>query len=187
MSDETEYLGEPKRDPVEIVDADPAWAGEFEDLRSHLASVLGRTAIRIDHVGSTAVPGLASKPVIDVQVSVRDITDEESYRRQIESLDLPLRIRELEHRFFRPPNDQLRSVHVHVCQSGSKWERDHLLFVAYLRAHPEQVRTYEKRKRELAHTFATDRVRYTEAKSDFIDATLKAAEEWATRTGWSPE
>ncbi|MGH9199023.1 MAG: GrpB family protein, partial [Acidimicrobiia bacterium] len=86
----------------------------FDEFRARLAGVLGEVAVRIDHVGSTAVPRLPAKPVIDIQVSVRDVEDEESYRDAIESLGWPLRAREQDHRFFRPPSSDERTVHVHV-------------------------------------------------------------------------
>jgi hypothetical protein len=80
MSDNTELFGEPKGDRVIICDPDPRWADRFEGFRSALAVALGESALRIDHIGSTAVPGLPAKPVIDIQVSVRDVSDELSYR-----------------------------------------------------------------------------------------------------------
>ena len=140
-----------------IVEPDPGWTDLFEQYKAKLAYALGPVALRIDHVGSTAVPGLPAKPVIDIQVSVRDVTDESGYRPAIESVGWPLRAREPDHRFFRPPASEERSVHVHVCSAGSEWEREHLLFVAFLRAHPEQAAGYGRLKRELARRFGRDR------------------------------
>ena len=184
MTDRTEWLGEAKGDPVVIVEPDPHWPELFEQYKSKLEESLGSTAVRVDHVGSTAVADLPAKPVIDIQVSVRDIADEDTYRPAIESLGWPLRAREPEHRFFRPRASEERSVHVHVCSAGSDWERQHLLFVEYLRAHPEHAAEYAQLKRELARRVASDRVRYTDAKDDFIQHVLELAEDWATRTGW---
>jgi GrpB-like predicted nucleotidyltransferase (UPF0157 family) len=186
MTGETELFGEAKRDPVVIAEADPRWNDLFEYYKSKLEEALGSTAIRIDHVGSTAVAGLPAKPVIDIQVSVDDVTEEESYRPAIESLGWPLRARELDHRFFRPPASEERSVHVHVCSAGSDWERRHLLFVAYLSANSERSAQYAEVKRELAQRFGTKRVAYTDAKDHFIDETLRLADDWAVHTGWLP-
>lgn len=186
MSDETELFGEPKRDRVIICDPDQRWPEQFEGFRSSLASALGESALRIDHIGSTAVPGLPAKPVIDMQVSVRDVSDELSYRGAIESLGWPLRAREPEHRFFRPPSSEVRAVHVHVCSFASQWERRHLLFVAYLRGHPDDAAAYARLKRKLADRFARNRMRYVDGKDDFIAETLRRAEQWAEMSGWKP-
>jgi len=149
-------------------------------------AALGAAAVRIDHVGSTSVPGLAAKPVIDVQVSVSDLGDEESYVPATESAGLVLRTREDARRFFRPPPGTPREVHVHVCQAGGGWERDHLLFRDYLRARPEVHAQYGELKRELAAVWHDDRAGYTEAKSGFILDTLDDAGQWAVATGWHP-
>ncbi|CAN5660409.1 hypothetical protein BH24ACT26_BH24ACT26_01290 [soil metagenome] len=186
MADRTEWFGEPIRDPVVISEPDPRWAQLFERYRTRLAEALGPAALRIDHVGSTAVPNLASKPVIDIQVSVADVEDEDSYRPAIESLGWPPRAREPDHRFFRLPASEKRFVHVHVCSAGSKWERDHLLFVAYLRTHPDRAAAYATLKGELAARFGSERESYTNAKDGFIAETLSEAEVWADTARWRP-
>jgi GrpB-like predicted nucleotidyltransferase (UPF0157 family) len=90
---------------------------------------------------------------------------------------------DLGHVYFR--NDP-RTIQVHVCQAGSKWERDHLLFRDYLRAKPEAAREYEDVKRAAAHAHGSDRLAYTEAKGPFIERTLAAAARWAHDTSWEP-
>jgi GrpB-like predicted nucleotidyltransferase (UPF0157 family) len=182
----TEWFGEPIGDPVILTDPDPRWPLLFDRFRLHLLEVLGEVALRIDQVGSTAVPGLPAKPVIDIQVSVADISDEDSYRPAIESLGLPLRGRESDHRFFRPPAGSPRTVHVHVCAAGSRWERQHLLFVHYLREQPKRAREYAQLKLGLADHYRSDRTRYTEGKNEFIEETLRMAEGWAANTEWQP-
>lgn len=92
-------------DLVEIVDYDPGWPTRFEDMRARLARALGATAIRIDHVGSTAVPGLAAKPIIDIQVSVPDVADAEAFTAAIEAQGFASRMVEPGHHYFRPPPD----------------------------------------------------------------------------------
>jgi GrpB-like predicted nucleotidyltransferase (UPF0157 family) len=173
------------RDPVVVAEYDPDWRRRFERWRLRLAAPLGAVAVRIDHVGSTAVPGLAAKPVIDVQVSVRDVDDEAAYAPSIEHAGVALRMREPEHRYFRPAGDRPREVQVHVCQVGSRWERDHLLFRDYLRAHPATRDAYAAMKCQLAARYRDDRVAYTEAKTAFIVEAMVAAEAWAARSGWS--
>ncbi|MEP7157996.1 MAG: GrpB family protein [Chloroflexota bacterium] len=173
-------------DPVELAPYDPAWPERYEVMRARLAAALGEVAVRIEHVGSTAVPGLSAKPVIDIQVSVPDVTDEDSYRDAIESQGFGLRWIEPHHRYFRPPPGLPREYQVHVCSVGSEWERVHLLFRDYLRAHPETAEEYSALKARLAGQYRYDRVGYTDAKGPFIDATVATAEQWAKDIGWRP-
>ncbi len=173
-------------DPIAIVEYDATWPDLFEQMRSRLTEVLGPTAVRIEHVGSTAVPGLPAKPVVDIQVSVPDVDDDDSYREPIESLGFQLRWIEAGHRYFRPPARLPRIWQVHVCGAGSDWERVHLLFRDYLRAHPQVAYEYGAMKKRLAGMYATDRIRYTDEKGPFIDAVIEAAEEWATASDWRP-
>lgn len=172
-----------RRDGVlEVVPYEEAWPARYEAWRRRLASALGPTAVRIEHVGSTAVPGLAAKPVIDIQVSVPDPEDEGAYVPAVEACDLRLRSRDPGHRYFRPPADRPREVHVHVCGVGSVWEWEHLLFRDYLGAHPQTAAAYGALKLDLAQRYADDRLVYTDAKSNFIVDVLEAADAWARRS-----
>jgi len=173
------------RDPVEVVDYDPAWQAVFVVWRERLASALGPTAVRIDHVGSTSVPGLAAKPVIDIQISVPDLDDEASFVPQIEAAGVALRSREVGHRYFRPAGDRPREVQIHVCPADSDWERVHLLYRDYLRAHPQAATAYAEMKRSVAARYRDDRIAYNEAKTDFILDQLARAETWASAAGWT--
>jgi GrpB-like predicted nucleotidyltransferase (UPF0157 family) len=169
-------------DPIELVPYDPAWPARFDSWKARLLEVLPSAARRIDHVGSTAVPGLAAKPVIDIQVSVEDLFDEAAYVPAIESVGIQLRSRDDEHRFFRPFEGRPREVHVHVCSAGSDWERRHLVFVAYLRADAEARDAYLKAKQSAAARWADDRIAYTEAKDVVIREILERAPAWARDT-----
>jgi GrpB-like predicted nucleotidyltransferase (UPF0157 family) len=171
-------------EPVRVVSYDPGWPESFEAWRGRLASLLGPVACRIEHVGSTSVPGLAAKPVVDIQVSVADMGDEDRYVPPCEAAGLQLRFRDDEHRYFQPPPGQPRDVHVHVCQQGSDWERLHLLFRDYLRASGDARETYAAAKREAARLWVDQSAAYTEAKSDVILSILDRAEAWAGATGW---
>jgi GrpB-like predicted nucleotidyltransferase (UPF0157 family) len=131
--------------------------------------------VRVEHVGSTAVPVLVAKPVVDLQVSVSDVEDEASYRSGLESLGLVLRARERGHRFFRPPAGEPRTVHVHVCEQNSDWEHRHLVFRDELRANPEVARAYGRLKQELVREMGSDRFAYTEGKNDFIQDVIETA------------
>ncbi len=173
-----EVVGEERRDPIEVVAYDPAWPDRFAAWRDRLAAALGDTALRICHVGSTAVLGLAAKPVIDILVIVADLDGEESYVPGIEAAGIALRSRDAHHRYFRPAPGRPREVQVHVCTAGSRWERDHLLFRDYLRAHDHTRDEYAALKGRLAEQYPDDRLAYTEAKTEFVTRILAAAEVW---------
>lgn len=175
----------PRRpEPVRVVVYDPAWPERFGAWRSRLAGLLGPVARRIEHVGSTSVPGLAAKPVVDIQVSVADMDDEDRYAPGCEAAGLQFRFRDDQHRYFQPPPGQPRDVHVHVCQQGGDWERLHLLFRDYLRASAGARESYAAVKREAARLWSDQGAAYTEAKSDVILDILAQAQRWADATGW---
>jgi GrpB-like predicted nucleotidyltransferase (UPF0157 family) len=171
-------------DPVGLVDYDLNWPERFKTWHDRLAGLLGPVACRIEHVGSTSVPGLAAKPVIDIQVSVAELDDEYGYVPPCEAAGLQLRFRENEHRYFVPPPGQLREVQVHVCQQASGWERRHLLFRDFLRSSKEAQEAYAAAKRQAARFWADDRAAYNEAKSGVIRGILAQAEAWARVAHW---
>jgi GrpB-like predicted nucleotidyltransferase (UPF0157 family) len=155
-------------EPIELVPYDPAWALRFEEWRERLLAALPKAPRSLDHIGSTAVPGLAAKPVIDIQVGVEDLEDEASYAPAIESLGVQLRSRDREHRYFRPFAGMPREVHIHVCRAGTEWERRHLVFRDYLRANFEARRRYLEAKEAAAARWNDDRTAYTHAKGRVI-------------------
>jgi len=163
-------------DLIEVVDYDPEWPDQFERWRLLIRSALGPTAVRIEHVGSTSVVGLAAKPIVDVQVSIERLAAEDEYVPALEAVGLQLRSRDDWHRYFRPFPGQPRDVHVHVCAAGSEWEREHLLFRDYLRASPDVCDRYVQAKREAAEIWSDDGIAYTDAKTEIILAILEAAE-----------
>jgi GrpB-like predicted nucleotidyltransferase (UPF0157 family) len=177
--------GREQRDPIEVVSYDEEWPKRYEVWRTRLTEALGATAQRIEHIGSTAIPGMPAKPVIDIQVSVEDVHEEHSYVPQIEALGLQLRSRDAGHRFFRPFSGLAREVQVHVCNVAGAWEREHFLFRDYLRADPTAADAYVSAKLMAAARWRDDRVAYTEAKGGQILDLMAAAEEWARRVGWS--
>jgi GrpB-like predicted nucleotidyltransferase (UPF0157 family) len=173
-------------EPIVIVPYDEAWPDRYSRWRSRLAGALGSGALRIDHPGSTSVPGLAAKPTIDIQVSVARLEDEPGYVAPIEALGVQLRSRDVEHRFFRPFSGLPRDVHIHVCASGSEWERRHLLFRDYLRASPHAREAYARSKFLAAERWSDDRIAYTDAKDGTIRELIAEAEAWATRQPSQP-
>lgn len=178
-----ELIGEPSDAPVDVVAYNPRWPELFSSWQVRLRQVVP-TATLIAHVGSTAVPGLAAKPIVDIQASVPEVEDEASYVSGIELLGVLLRSRDPRHRYFRPPPNQPRLVHIHVCQAGGKWELDHLLFRDYLRTHDPVRDSYGELKSRLAVEHRDDRLAYTDAKTSFILDTMEQARSWADQTGW---
>lgn len=172
---------------LEISDYDPAWPGVFATLGGRLRSALGDVAVRIDHIGSTSVPGLAAKPIIDVQIAVRSLNPAEPFAAPLTALGYVFRRNnpELTKRYFREPPGTART-HVHVRQSGSFSQQFALLFRDYLREHPPAAAAYGAEKRRLAPLLRQDPHAYTDAKDPFIWQTIRAADAWAQQTGWQP-
>jgi GrpB-like predicted nucleotidyltransferase (UPF0157 family) len=173
-------------EPIEVVPYDPSWPARFESWRDRLDTALGSTARRIEHVGSTAVPGLPAKPVIDIQVSVDDPAEEKSYVPKIEGIGIQLRSRDEFHRFFRPFAGLPRHIQIHVYAAGSAWERRHLLFRDYLRSNPAARDSYLAAKLDAAQRWRDDRIAYADAKTEVIRSLMRQAAIWARETGWRP-
>ena len=143
---------------------------------------LGEAALRIDHIGSTAVPGLVAKPIIDIDLSVADPDDEVAYLPQLAAAGYQLRVREPGHRMVRTPE---LDVHVHICGAGSQWERRHLLFRDWLRHNIQDRETYGTLKAALAQREWADMNLYAAATGPLIAAITGRAEQWATSSGWN--
>ena len=150
--------------------SDPDWPNVFASEARRIRAALDPIATRLEHVGSTAVPALAAKPVIDIQVSVRSMSPREAYRGPLEGLGYRWGIDPWsdEHEFFSLEKDGERKVHVHVCPEGSDWERRHIMFRDWLRDHPEDAAAYERLKLELAERHPRDTYTYADAKGDFV-------------------
>jgi GrpB-like predicted nucleotidyltransferase (UPF0157 family) len=174
-------------DPIVVVAYDAAWPRLFEELGRRMRSSLGSVAIRIDHIGSTAVVGLDAKPIIDVQISVASLEPVDAYRGGLERCGFVLQPdnRERTKRFFRerPGN---RRTHIHARAVGSFDEQFSLLFRDYLRTHHQRAREYADLKHRLAAVLRNDRQAYVEAKAPFIWQTIRDADDWAQSTGWTP-
>ena len=158
---------------IVIREYDPAWQRLFERLRQRLLFVLGGLAVAVEHVGSTAVPGLAAKPVVDIDAMVASAEDVSLAIERLERAgyrhegDLGIPGREA----FEPPADAPRH-HLYVLAADSEQLRRHLAFRDYLRAHPEEASTYAALKREAARRFGADRRAYTDAKKGFVERAL---------------
>ncbi|MFI6241436.1 GrpB family protein [Micromonospora sp. NPDC050795] len=164
-------VGEPPRtwESVVIEEYDPSWAQRFVDVRSSLTEALGDLVIGVEHVGSTAVPGLAAKPVIDVDLVIKDTADEASYLPALERLGYRLVLREPwwhGHRMLLSPAED---VNLHVWPQGAPEPVRHQLFRDWLRAHPDDRERYAATKRRLARDTAHRPRDYSLAKNDVID------------------
>jgi GrpB-like predicted nucleotidyltransferase (UPF0157 family) len=159
-------VGGRERRSIVIVDYDPGWPIRFELERERIAGALGASALRIEHVGSTAVPGLAAKPIVDIVVAVDDPADD-SILAAMEAAGYELRVREPEHRMFRTPQ---RDVHIHVWQEADPEIARTLWFRDRLRESPQDRLAYERLKRDLAMRDWPDMNYYAEAKNELIDA-----------------
>ena len=174
-------------DPVRVVAYDPEWPALFREQAGALRAALGEVAVRIDHIGSTAVPGLVAKPIIDVQISVAAFEPLDAFRVPLERLGYVFRAdnQERTKRYFREPPGS-RRTHVHVRRAGSFSEQLALLFRDFLRTHRDWADRYGELKLALAETYASDRHRYTDEKQPFTWEALAQADAWAQRTGWLP-
>jgi GrpB-like predicted nucleotidyltransferase (UPF0157 family) len=164
-------FGPPDSGPIELVEYKSEWALRFNAERERLAPLLGSLALSIAHIGSTAVPGLAAKPVIDVGVLVTNLDALDARVPAIEMGGYALRLSEFGHRMFR---NAMHNVHVHAWSLQAEFER-HLLFRDRLRASPQDRALYERVKRELATRDWPSRNDYAEAKSETIAAILSRA------------
>lgn len=159
-----------------------SWPAMFEAEAMHIRAVFGEQALRVEHVGSTAVPGLAAKPVIDIQVSVSSLGPSRQHVELLARLGyLHVDLGEFDrvYPFFQKPAQWPCTHHVHLCVAGSPQEREHLAFRDHLRAHPQVAADYLSLKRTLAaaHHGSTheSRERYSLAKSEFVQSVLQRA------------
>ena len=154
---------------------DQAWPGLFKAEAERIHHVFGELALRIEHVGSTAVPGLAAKPVIDIQVSVASLEPRGPLSSRLANLSythFALGDFDLVYPFFKRPSGWPSTHHVHLCVCGSEQERNHLAFRDYLRSNPATAAEYVSLKRRLAvlHDGLTMKSQelYSLAKSEFV-------------------
>jgi GrpB-like predicted nucleotidyltransferase (UPF0157 family) len=182
---------------IEIVPYKNSWPVEFCEIAAILRQGLGNLALRIDHIGSTSVPGLAAKDIIDIQITVADLS-QEAYLRMVAlgytreenilSDHRPPNARgadmDWEKWYFRPPTHQ-RRTNSHMRVQGHLNQRYPLLFRDYLRAHPATADAYAELKRRLAQNLVLPET-YPDVKDPAVDLIYLAAEDWATAVRWEP-
>ena len=187
---------------VHIVDYQERWPREFAEIGANVRGALGDLALRIDHIGSTAVPDLAAKDIIDVQVSVATFEGFSPVAAGLEGLGYVRRDQvrhdhlppgathpasEYEKRYFREP-EGARRTHIHVRAEGRINQRYAILFRDYLREHRPAALAYEETKRFMArwHNEQDKGALFYEIKAPVADIVTSAAEEWAARVDWRP-
>lgn len=167
--------------PLKIKSPDNPWSERFARCAELIRGRLGEYAVRVDHIGSTAVTGLGGRPQLDIQVSVPEPEAEEEYRGAFEGLGFELRIREADRRVFVAAKGVLPvyatdcETHVYVCRSGGVVEYDQLLLVGYLAAHAARRAEYAELKQRFARRYRGDQAAYAQAKGLFLRETVRLA------------
>ncbi len=167
-------------DSVIIVDYNPQWPQMYAQEKARIQDAIGEYLIDLQHVGSTSIPGLSAKPIIDIMAVIRDISLVEQCVKPLETLDylyrgeggIPGR------HFFHKPIDIShtgRTYHMHMVEKGHDQWAMYQLFREYMLLHPESVREYDRLKRELAVKHGSERTVYTNAKAPFIESIIRAA------------
>jgi len=181
---------------IELVEADPTWPQQFEEIGRSLRAAFGPRAVRIDHIGSTAVPGLLAKDVIDVQVTVGAF-DGVTHLLAVSGFEVWPDMA-ADHRPLGSslPDEELvklfaqaaapRRVNLHVRLPGRFNQRYPLLCRDYLRSHPNAMRAYGELKRHLARIVGDDEDAYYDVKDPVFDIVMAGAEAWAVAAKWAP-
>jgi GrpB-like predicted nucleotidyltransferase (UPF0157 family) len=168
--------------PLVIVDYNPRWPFLYEQEKALILGAIGHIIAAIEHVGSTSVPGLGAKPIIDLMIGLHRLEDAVECIPRLQALNYRY-VPEFEaaipeRRFFRKGPDEARTHHIHMVERSSEFWCEHVLFRDYLRVHPQDAAEYLRLKRELAARFGTDRQGYTDAKAPFIRSLLVKARVW---------
>lgn len=166
---------------VSIVPHDPSWKNKFLDEAARIREALGECVVAVHHIGSTSIPGILAKPVIDILVEVTRIDDVNEYVETMSCLNYEsLGEHGIEGRryFRRSGPDGQRAFHVHVFESGSKQVLQHIVFRDFLLAHPDKAREYSELKSRLIANGA-NRAEYQSLKIPFIETSVRDAIEWS--------
>jgi len=182
-----DLVGGPERLEVGLHPYDARWAAGFREHRSRIRNALAAAHVEIEHIGSTSVPGLAAKPILDIVVTVDDITAEEDYLPQLLAAGYELRVREPRHRLVRTP---VRDVHVHLYERHDPAVDEYLLLRNHLRSDADDRALYERTKRALLARRWDDMNDYADAKTEVIlqiTARARAARENGMGASPAPE
>jgi GrpB-like predicted nucleotidyltransferase (UPF0157 family) len=165
---------------IEVVAYDPSWVTQYEEEADVLRDVFGDELLEIHHVGSTAIPGIHAKPIIDIMPIVKDIARVDALNNlMIEFGYVPRgELGITGRRYFRKGTDELHTHHVHAYEPDNPEVVMHLDFRDYMRAHPEEADRYAALKLENAKKFAYDSQGYTDAKADYVQNIIRLARVW---------
>jgi GrpB-like predicted nucleotidyltransferase (UPF0157 family) len=171
---------------IDVVDYDPRWIEAFEMESAMLTRIFGQRLVDIQHIGSTAVPNLAAKPIIDILIVLNNTDDIDSFNPSIEALGYRVRGECLDATipgtpgrfYFTKETSGVRSHHVHICAQGHAEILDKLSFRDYLRAHESVALTYAELKRRLAVDHRFDSIGYVRGKDAFVKSVLADARRW---------
>jgi GrpB-like predicted nucleotidyltransferase (UPF0157 family) len=165
---------------IEIVPYNPVWPDLFEAETAQLAAVFGPEVVAIHHIGSTSIPGIQAKPIIDILLEVKEITRVDAFNEAMTRLGYTPKgeFGIAGRRYFCKTVDTLHTHHVHAFQTGHPEVARHVDFRDYLRAHPVEAQAYSQLKEKLAQRFPLDPEGYTNAKSEFIGGIDKKAGTW---------
>jgi len=166
-----------KRGTVILKNHHQEWAEEFESEKNFLKNLLGDVIIDIQHIGSTAVPELIAKPIIDMLMAVKSLKDISGFKSLLENTGYQFRengSNDLKVLFVKGPEER-RTHYLHITELGSSVWHDDLAFRDYLRTHPAAVSEYQKIKENLASLYTDRREEYTKGKNEFINSILDKA------------
>lgn len=164
-----------KRGSVVLKKHHKKWAGAFEDEKKILKNLLGDLVLDIQHIGSTAVPNLAAKPIIDMLLAVKSLGSVQKIRSVLENAGYTHRENGTDDRqmLFVKGSEESRTHHLHITELGSSVWKNDPGFRDYLRAHPEYANEYERLKKNLAKKYSDNRDLYTAGKKEFIQKILE--------------
>lgn len=166
-----------ERGTVELEPYNDEWQRAFETEAERVRSALGDRIVALEHVGSTAIEGLAAKPIIDMLLVVESLTHEKRWIDQFENLNYAFRPDDSvsDRLFFAKGPERERTHYLSVTERGSNTHVEQLLFRDYLRRNPTRADEYERLKRDLANRYPDDRSAYTDRKSQFVRRVLREA------------
>ena len=168
-----------KRGIVELVNYDQTWQNDYKNEEKLLKKVLKDEIIEIHHIGSTSIPGLQAKPVIDILIVINDLKKIDKIEEKLKKYDYENRGQQgVEDRyFFAKGPEEARSHYIHFTEPNSATYYNQIYFKKYLLEHPEYIKKYCELKQELASKYANERPKYTKGKNEFITDVIKKAHE----------
>jgi GrpB-like predicted nucleotidyltransferase (UPF0157 family) len=168
-----------KRGNVKLVQYDKQWKKLFEKESALISSRIKDYIVDIQHIGSTAIPGIAAKPIIDIAVAIDDLSNIKQVVNLLEKGEYEYRGEQgiPDRHLFVRGDEECRTHHLHVMVNTSNEWKKHILFRDYLRQHPTEVKQYSDLKKRLAAEFEFDRGKYTDGKEEFIKSIIEKAKE----------